>query len=98
MHYDETVRNAAGGIVQFRYGDDGMDPVIMEGSDGKPLNFDRLLSKVGHVASLFIVSVLIVCFVVCLFVDVGEAGRGRGKDQGHKRHEWNGALPLDCCL
>eukprot|EP00197_Chlamydomonas_leiostraca_P012021 CAMPEP_0202861128 /NCGR_PEP_ID=MMETSP1391-20130828/2625_1 /ASSEMBLY_ACC=CAM_ASM_000867 /TAXON_ID=1034604 /ORGANISM="Chlamydomonas leiostraca, Strain SAG 11-49" /LENGTH=1424 /DNA_ID=CAMNT_0049540457 /DNA_START=102 /DNA_END=4376 /DNA_ORIENTATION=+ len=45
-HYDLTVRNAAGGIVQFRYGDDGMDPVTMEGKDGQPLDFDRLLSKV----------------------------------------------------
>ena len=41
------VRNAAGGIVQFMYGDDGMDPVTMEGKDGKPMDFDRLLAQVG---------------------------------------------------
>ncbi len=40
------MRNAAGGIVQFRYGEDGMDPVTMEGSEGKPLDFGRLLMKV----------------------------------------------------
>ncbi|XP_061361835.1 DNA-directed RNA polymerase III subunit 1 [Gastrolobium bilobum] len=28
LHYDYTVRNAGGGIVQFCYGDDGMDPAI----------------------------------------------------------------------
>lgn len=47
VHYDETVRNAACGIVQFSYGDDGLDPVVMEGKDGKPLDFERLLAKVG---------------------------------------------------
>jgi hypothetical protein len=46
VHYDATVRNAAGGIVQFAYGDDGLDPVVMEGKDGRPLDFERLLAKV----------------------------------------------------
>ena len=45
-HYDMTVRNAASGIVQFMYGDDGMDPVTMEGKDGKPVDFARLLAQV----------------------------------------------------
>ncbi len=47
VHYDNTVRNASSGIVQFTYGDDGMDPVVMEGKDGQPLDLDRLLLKVG---------------------------------------------------
>lgn len=47
VHYDQTVRNAASGIVQFTYGDDGMDPVTMEGKDGQPLDFKRTLAKVG---------------------------------------------------
>ncbi|KAM7490586.1 hypothetical protein LguiA_033507 [Lonicera macranthoides] len=46
VHYDNTVRNASASIVQFTYGDDGMDPAQMEGKSGFPLNFDRLLSKV----------------------------------------------------
>ncbi|EOY20721.1 DNA-directed RNA polymerase [Theobroma cacao] len=46
IHYDNTVRNASGCIVQFIYGDDGMDPACMEGKSGFPLNFDRLLMKV----------------------------------------------------
>ncbi|XP_022755690.1 DNA-directed RNA polymerase III subunit 1 isoform X3 [Durio zibethinus] len=46
IHYDSTVRNASGCIVQFIYGDDGMDPAYMEGKGGFPLNFDRLLMKV----------------------------------------------------
>lgn len=45
IQYDNTVRNASGCIVQFRYGDDGMDPVHMEAKSGAPLNFDRLFLK-----------------------------------------------------
>jgi len=32
---------------QFVYGDDGMDPVLMEAMDGTPLDLSRTLSKVG---------------------------------------------------
>lgn len=46
IFYDQTVRNASGGIVQFLYGDDGMDPAKMEGKDGVPLNLDQLFMKV----------------------------------------------------
>uniref|UniRef100_A0A6M2EG35 DNA-directed RNA polymerase subunit n=1 Tax=Populus davidiana TaxID=266767 RepID=A0A6M2EG35_9ROSI len=46
VQYDNTVQDAGGGIVQFLYGDDGLDPAIMEGKAGVPLNFDRLFMKV----------------------------------------------------
>ncbi|TXG73952.1 hypothetical protein EZV62_002531 [Acer yangbiense] len=46
IHYDNTVRNASGCVVQFLYGDDGMDPAQMEGKSGDPLNFGRLLMKI----------------------------------------------------
>ena len=38
------VRNTANGIVQFEYGDDGRDPVAMEGSSGQALDLERMLS------------------------------------------------------
>jgi DNA-directed RNA polymerase III subunit RPC1 len=41
-HYDMSVRSATGGVVQFCYGDDGLDPAAMEG-DGAPVNFARNL-------------------------------------------------------
>ncbi|CAH9123780.1 unnamed protein product [Cuscuta epithymum] len=44
--YDKTVRNASSCIVQFVYGDDGMDPAQMEEKTGHPLNFNRLFMKV----------------------------------------------------
>ena len=41
------VRNTANGIVQLSYGDDGLDPLVMEGADkGRPLNFGRFLDVV----------------------------------------------------
>lgn len=45
VHYDTTVRNSSGGIVQFSYGDDGMDPVAMEGKNSAPLDFQRLVFR-----------------------------------------------------
>lgn len=38
--YDDTVRTSGGGIVQFQYGADRLDPVDMEG-EARPVNFDR---------------------------------------------------------
>lgn len=38
--YDKTVRNSASNIVQFRFGDDELDPVDMEAS-AKPVDFER---------------------------------------------------------
>ncbi|KAH8685994.1 hypothetical protein BGZ60DRAFT_396627 [Tricladium varicosporioides] len=38
--YDNTVRNSSGGIVQFQFGADNLDPVDMEGS-AVPVHFER---------------------------------------------------------
>ena len=43
--YDGTVRNSSSAIVQLVYGDDGLDPVLMEGS-GKPVEFARAMRQV----------------------------------------------------
>ena len=45
FHYDNTVRNATGDVVQFIYGDDGLDPASMEGAD-KPFEFKRVMDHV----------------------------------------------------
>ena len=44
-HYDSTVRNSVGDLIQFCYGDDGLDPAAMEGKD-EPLEFKRVLDHV----------------------------------------------------
>ncbi|KAJ3291090.1 hypothetical protein HK104_006337 [Borealophlyctis nickersoniae] len=41
-HYDLSVRNSTGGVVQFTYGDDGLDPACIEGSV-QPVEFTRNL-------------------------------------------------------
>lgn len=38
--YDLSVRNSSGGVVQFRYGDDGLDPACLEG-DAQPIDLER---------------------------------------------------------
>jgi DNA-directed RNA polymerase III subunit RPC1 len=43
--YDRTVRNSASHIVQFRFGDDELDPVDME-SSSRPVDFDRTYAHV----------------------------------------------------
>lgn len=42
MHYDGSVRNAIGEIVEFIYGGDGLDPVYMEVKD-RPVDLKRQL-------------------------------------------------------
>jgi DNA-directed RNA polymerase III subunit RPC1 len=41
MQYDKTVRNSENTVVQFTYGDDGLNPDKMENND-RPVDFDRL--------------------------------------------------------
>ncbi|KAJ9598140.1 hypothetical protein L9F63_026756, partial [Diploptera punctata] len=45
LHYDMTVRNSTGDIVQIFYGGDGLDPTYMEGKDC-PVDFRRVLDHV----------------------------------------------------
>ncbi|KAK9768440.1 DNA-directed RNA polymerase III subunit C1 (rpo31) [Basidiobolus ranarum] len=47
-HYDLSVRSSSGGVVQFCYGDDGLDPATLEG-DGQPVEFNRNLMHVRGV-------------------------------------------------
>jgi DNA-directed RNA polymerase III subunit RPC1 len=41
LQYDSTVRNSENTVVQFTYGDDGLDPSKMEQND-RPIDFHRL--------------------------------------------------------
>ena len=41
LQYDDTVRNSEKTVVQFTYGDDGLNPADMEG-DSRPVNLERL--------------------------------------------------------
>ncbi|CAK4179374.1 unnamed protein product [Aphanomyces euteiches] len=45
--YDSTVRNSEGSVVQFTYGDDGLNPAFMEGDD-RPVDFERLVVHVKN--------------------------------------------------
>jgi DNA-directed RNA polymerase subunit A' len=43
VEYDETVRNSVGDIVQFKYGEDGVDPA--KSDHGKAVNVTRLIEQ-----------------------------------------------------
>lgn len=45
VHYDGSVRNSRGDIIQFIYGDDGLDPVNMEEND-MPANLERVFASI----------------------------------------------------
>jgi DNA-directed RNA polymerase III subunit RPC1 len=47
--YDNSVRNSGGYVVQFQYGDDLLDPIHMEATEGKPINFGLLLTHIKHI-------------------------------------------------
>ena len=44
LEYDGTVRNSAGDIIQFKYGEDGVDPA--KSDHGKAVNVSRLVDQV----------------------------------------------------
>ena len=49
LKYDLTVRTSAGEVVQFAFGDDGLNPARMEGSASKPLDLQYVMEHVQHV-------------------------------------------------
>ncbi len=48
QHYDNTVRNSNNEVIQLDYGQDGLDPMLMEGKD-KPVEFGRIMEHVRAV-------------------------------------------------
>jgi len=44
-HYDGSVRNSRGEVIQFVYGDDALDPVCME-ANNKPVNLERMIQRI----------------------------------------------------
>ncbi|KAF8382261.1 rpc-1 [Pristionchus pacificus] len=46
--YDGTVRSSVGDIVEFVFGEDGLDPALMEAKDGSVVDFDHVLEHVKN--------------------------------------------------
>ncbi|CAE8584244.1 unnamed protein product [Polarella glacialis] len=49
LKYDLTVRTSSGEVVQFVFGDDGLNPARMEGTASNPLDFEYVLKHVEFV-------------------------------------------------
>lgn len=54
LHYAYTARNVGGSIVQFCYGDDGMNPTVMEEKIVKQLMSSCFLNAYGFKAPMVI--------------------------------------------
>ncbi|KAG4301444.1 hypothetical protein PCK1_002370 [Pneumocystis canis] len=50
LQYDGTVRNSSSGVVQFIYGDDGLDPTYLEG-DSCPVEFAGTWNHCNNITS-----------------------------------------------
>ena len=48
INYDNTVRTSTNEVVQFLYGDDGLDPAFMEGKDAKLVEHLHILEQICH--------------------------------------------------
>jgi DNA-directed RNA polymerase subunit A' len=48
VEYDSTVRNSMGEIIQFKYGEDGVDPA--KSDHGKAVNVKRLIAQINLMA------------------------------------------------
>mmetsp|Transcript_38079 Transcript_38079/g.83628 ORF Transcript_38079/g.83628 Transcript_38079/m.83628 type:complete len:570 (-) Transcript_38079:45-1754(-) len=48
LQYDTTVRNSENSVVQFVYGDDNLNPAMME-NNGRPVDFDRLRLNISQI-------------------------------------------------
>ena len=48
LQYDSTVRNSENTVVQFVYGDDNLNPAMME-NNGRPVDFDRLRLSISQI-------------------------------------------------
>ncbi len=72
VQYDGTVRSAERGIVQFIYGDDGLDPVMMV-NGSSPVDFDRVYTHARYACSSAALQLCSSSFFfllfVCLFVE-----------------------------
>mmetsp|Transcript_58341 Transcript_58341/g.126132 ORF Transcript_58341/g.126132 Transcript_58341/m.126132 type:complete len:1494 (-) Transcript_58341:36-4517(-) len=52
LKYDLSVRTSSGEVVQFAFGDDGLNPARMEGSASSPLDLNYVLKHVQHTLRL----------------------------------------------
>uniref|UniRef100_A0A0K0FAM9 DNA-directed RNA polymerase subunit n=1 Tax=Strongyloides venezuelensis TaxID=75913 RepID=A0A0K0FAM9_STRVS len=50
--YDDTVRSSTGDIVQFKFGEDLLDPSMMESKDGSMVDYEHCLDHVKNTTPL----------------------------------------------
>lgn len=48
VNYDGTVRSSTGEIIEFDFGEDGLDPASMEAKDGNVVDFKHVLEHIRN--------------------------------------------------
>uniref|UniRef100_A0A8R1XTF5 DNA-directed RNA polymerase subunit n=3 Tax=Onchocerca TaxID=6281 RepID=A0A8R1XTF5_ONCVO len=48
VNYDGTVRSSVGDVIEFTFGEDGLDPALMESKDGNVVDFKHILEHIRN--------------------------------------------------
>lgn len=72
--YDGTVRNSVGDVIQFLYGEDGMDGAAIEGQTMEHLRWDRKKLEVARVFCMQLC--MMACSVTLMLSGVLNCTRG----------------------
>ena len=48
VSYDSSVRTSTGEIVQYQFGEDGLDPCVMEAKDGSVVDYAHILAHIRN--------------------------------------------------
>ncbi|MCP9257334.1 DNA-directed RNA polymerase III subunit RPC1 [Dirofilaria immitis] len=51
VNYDGTVRSSVGDVIEFTFGEDGLDPALMESKDGSVIDFKHVLEHIRSTVS-----------------------------------------------
>ncbi|KAL3989412.1 RNA polymerase Rpb1 domain 5 family protein [Acanthocheilonema viteae] len=49
VNYDGTVRSSVGDVIEFTFGEDGLDPALMESKDGGVVDFKHILEHIRNI-------------------------------------------------
>ena len=95
IQYDRTVRNSVGDVIQFLYGEDGMDGILIEGQSMDHLRLTPAKFSVSWVPKSDQPAMAACTTVGCLLPQWAlPAGTGLGLPEGCRKRSWkNQAAP-----
>uniref|UniRef100_A0A183E836 DNA-directed RNA polymerase n=1 Tax=Gongylonema pulchrum TaxID=637853 RepID=A0A183E836_9BILA len=102
VNYDGTVRSSVGDIIEFTFGEDGLDPALMESTDGCVVDFKHVLEHIKNTVPYVIY--LFFCVYICIDAENNSSSYRRvvlrGGEEGGKKGDRGGGEPpstLELC-